>query len=213
MKNILFDLDGTIGNTLPLCIAAFREAIEPLAGRRVSDDEIIATFGASEEGTLAALVPGNEEEGLRRYLERYESLHSHWPNPFEGMREALDYLKARRAFVGLVTGKAWHSAVLTLRRYSLSDYFDVVKTEAPSGPVKDQRIEEIIEEHSLIRAEMLYVGDSPSDITASRACRIQVAAAAWAPTADIERLKSMRPDFLFSSVDQFLEFLKATFKS
>ena len=45
MKCLIFDLDGTLGNTLPLCIAAFKQAIEPLAGRSLSDAEIIATFG------------------------------------------------------------------------------------------------------------------------------------------------------------------------
>ena len=80
-----------------------------------------------------------------------------------------------------------------------------------SGPVKDIRIEEVIKEYALIREQILYVGDSPGDITASRDCRITIAAAAWAPTADLEELKSMHPDFLFTSVDQFFAFLKETY--
>jgi phosphoglycolate phosphatase-like HAD superfamily hydrolase len=211
MKNILFDLDGTIGNTLPLCIAAFREAIQPLAGRHLDDDEIIATFGPSEEGTIAKLLPEKGTEGLKRYIEMYEILHSGWPKPFEGILEILNYLKAKQAFVGLITGKGKQSTALTLRNYGLSEYFNVVKTGASSGPVKDIRIEEVIGEFSLIREETLYVGDSPSDITASRDCRIKIAAAAWAPTADLEELTSMDPDFLFTSVHQFLAFLKEAY--
>ena len=57
LKAVLFDLDGTIGNTLPLCITAFRESIEPLAGRSLTDEEIVRTFGPSEEGTIAVLLP------------------------------------------------------------------------------------------------------------------------------------------------------------
>mgnify|MGYP006357288589 CR=1 FL=1 len=45
IKGVIFDLDGTIGDTVPLCIKAFRKAIEPLIERSVSDEEIIATFG------------------------------------------------------------------------------------------------------------------------------------------------------------------------
>ena len=56
IKALIFDLDGTIGDTLPLCIKAFRRSIEPLIGRSVSDAEIIATFGPSEEGTIMALA-------------------------------------------------------------------------------------------------------------------------------------------------------------
>ena len=96
MKAVLFDLDGTIGNTLPLCIAAFRESIEPLAARALTDEEIVATFGPSEEGTIALLLPEKQAEGLKQYLLRYEELHCRWPSPFEGIPEILFDLKAKR---------------------------------------------------------------------------------------------------------------------
>ena len=208
MKTVLFDLDGTLGNTLPLCMAAFREAIEPLAGRRLSDEQILAAFGPSEEGTVAMLLPDRKDEALQRYLERYEALHGCCPEPFPGVREILDYLKSPGVFVGLVTGKGPRSAALTLARYGLGDYFDVVKTGEASGPVKDRRIEEVIAEFSPAREEVLYVGDSPSAVTACRQCGIRIAAAAWAPTADIEALRSMRPDHLFTSIPPFFAFLK-----
>jgi HAD superfamily hydrolase (TIGR01549 family) len=203
----LFDLDGTIGNTLPLCIAAFREAIEPLAGRHLSDDEIIATFGPSEEGTIATLIPHKKDQGLKNYLQRYEMLHSRWPQPFEGMIEALNFLKSKKVFVGMVTGKGKQSAELTLKTFGLSDYFKVIKTGDASGPVKDVRIEEVIKEFSLIRDQTLYVGDTPADITASRSCRVKIAAAAWAPTAEPRKLAAMQPDYLFTSIPDFRRFL------
>ncbi len=208
MKAVLFDLDGTIGNTLPLCIAAFRESIEPLAARPLSDAEIIATFGPSEEGTISLLLPEKQEEGLKQYLRRYEELHCRWPSPFEGIPEILSYLKSKRVFVGLITGKGERSTALTLKNYGLEDYFDVIKTGASSGPVKDRRIEEVINEFSLDRKEILYVGDAPSDVKACRDCAIKIAAAAWAPTANADELRGMRPDFLFSSVSAFSEFLR-----
>jgi phosphoglycolate phosphatase-like HAD superfamily hydrolase len=208
VKAVLFDLDGTIGNTLPLCIAAFRESIEPLAARALTDEEIVATFGPSEEGTIAVFLPEKQTEGLNQYLLRYEELHCRWPSPFEGIPDILSYLKAKRVFVGLITGKGKRSTELTLKNYGLENSFDVIKTGASSGPVKDQRIEEVIEEFSLDRQEILYVGDAPSDVKACRDCNIKIAAAAWAPTANTAELEHMRPDFLFSSVPAFAEFLR-----
>ena len=61
IKGLIFDLDGTIGNTLPLCIQAFRQSIEPLAMKKLSDQDIIATFGPSEEGTIQTLIPEHYE--------------------------------------------------------------------------------------------------------------------------------------------------------
>lgn len=213
MKAILFDLDGTIGNTLPLCIAAFREAIEPLAKRQLTDEEIIATFGPSEVGTIALLLPDKQTEGLSRYLLRYEALHGGWPAPFDGIVEILSYLKAKQLVVGLVTGKGEQSTRVTLSNYGLEEYFDVIKTGAASGPVKDRRIEEVIEEFSLDREEVLYVGDAPSDVKACRDCRIRIAAAAWAPTASIRELEEMHPDFVFASVAAFSDFLRRKLES
>src|SRR4051812_19243542 len=89
IKAIIFDLDGTLANTLPLCIAAFRSSVEPLINRSVSDEEIIATFGPSEEGTIMALAPDFYEIGVQDYLNFYESLHHLCPTTFEGVKELL----------------------------------------------------------------------------------------------------------------------------
>lgn len=66
MRNIklaIFDLDGTLADTLPLCIQAFRQSVEPLINRSVTDSEIIATFGPSEEGTIKQLAPDGRYQG------------------------------------------------------------------------------------------------------------------------------------------------------
>lgn len=76
LKAVLFDFDGTVGNTLPLRIAAFQKAITPLAGRSFSEREIVATFGPSEEGTIRALIPQFYEQGVEGYLHYYRELHS-----------------------------------------------------------------------------------------------------------------------------------------
>ena len=133
LKAVLFDLDGTIGNTLPLCITAFRESIEPLVGRTVTDDEIVATFGPSEEGTIAVLLPEQRGEGLESYLRRYEALHCRWPSPFEGMPEILSYLKTKRIFVGLVTGKGRRSTQLTLNIMDWKTISMSSRQEPPRG--------------------------------------------------------------------------------
>ena len=205
MTHFFFDLDGTLGNTLPLCVAAFREAVEPLANRHLSDAEIMDTFGPSEEGTISALIPEHFDEGLACYLDSYARLHARWPEPFPGIREILAYLKQAGAFLGLVTGKGPRSLAITLQCYRLTEVFDVVKTGRPEGPVKEACMEDIFVEYPLQRSEVLYVGDSPYDIKASRACGIRVAAAAWAPTAKLAKLQAMKPDYCFETVEAFFD--------
>ena len=206
--NIIFDLDGTLGNTLPLCIAAFRRAIEPCLGRTLSDAEIIEHFGPSEEGTIRTLAPDSYDTALESYLDWYRKLHAEYPEPFEGIPEILKSLRERDTFIGMVTGKGERSTLITLEQYGLEGYFDIIKTGSPDGPVKPGRIEELISERCDPKESYLYVGDSPSDVDACRVVGIRIVGAAWAETTDIERLCEKGPDYLFRSVSDFGSFLE-----
>ena len=53
IKLVTFDLDGTIADTLPLCIKAFRMAVQPYILQTLSEDDIIKTFGLNEEGMIS----------------------------------------------------------------------------------------------------------------------------------------------------------------
>ena len=55
--------------------------------------------------------------------------------------------------------------------------------------------------------EMIYVGDAPSDIIASRKVGIPVVAAAWAHSSEPEKLQEMNPDELFYTVKDFEDWL------
>ncbi len=209
IKGIIFDLDGTIADTLPLCINAFRMAIEPLAGKSITDEEIIATFGPSEEGSIIALIPEHYDKGLEDYLQFYEVLHNHCPAPFDGIIELLDYLQAHQVRIAMVTGKGGKSTEISLNQFGIKEYFTIIETGSPQGAIKAECIEKVlIEWHDLDKSEVVYLGDAPSDIIASREAGIAVISAAWAETADAEKLKPLKPDEIFYSIDDFAEWIK-----
>jgi phosphoglycolate phosphatase-like HAD superfamily hydrolase len=173
MKAVIFDLDGTIGNTLPLCITAFRKAVQPLAGRDLSDEEIVATFGPSEEGTIQALIPNQYEKGIESYLQYYRELHDICPKPFEGMFEILEYLKSKDILLALVTGKGVRSTAITLSQYGMELLFDAVETGSPLGPRKVAGMKNVLKKFNLKPQEAVYVGDASSDIVAAGAFQVR----------------------------------------
>ncbi|HXO75664.1 MAG TPA: HAD family hydrolase [Puia sp.] len=208
IKGIIFDLDGTLGNTLPLCIQAFRQSIEPLALKTLSDAEIVATFGPSEEGTIQTLIPEHYQQGIVNYLQFYEDLHDLCPAPFPGIAQLLHDLRSKNIRIAMVTGKGKHSTAISLKKFELEGLFELIETGSPIGPVKEKGIDAVLQHWKGIdKVSIIYVGDSPGDITASRKAGIPVVAAAWAETAEPEKLKAQNPDQIFYSIDEFADWL------
>lgn len=48
IKAVLFDFDGTLANTLPICYYAFQNVFKKYDNRELSTNEISAMFGPSE---------------------------------------------------------------------------------------------------------------------------------------------------------------------
>jgi len=207
IRTVIFDLDGTIADTLPLCIAAFKKSIEPILNKEISEQEIIATFGPSEEGTIRKLIPAHEEAGVKSYLRYYQELHHTCPLPFPGILELLDFLKDKGIQLAMVTGKGVHSTKLSLAQFDLAHYFETLETGRPEGPNKANGIRNVLSRLKTDADETIYVGDAPSDITACREAGIRIAAAAWATTTNSEELDALNPDWLFKTTGQFKEWI------
>lgn len=208
IKCVIFDLDGTVGDTVPLCIKAFKKSIEPLINKNVSDEEIIATFGPSEEGTIMALAPNFYDKGVEDYLKYYEEYHEMCPKPFDGIIDILKFLKDNGIKIAMVTGKGKYSTDITLKKFSIDEYFEIIETGVVSGPSKPQGIERVLNYfNEFEKEEFLYVGDAPSDITASRKVGIPVVSVAWAQLVDLEKLKELKPNEIFEDVNKFYEWI------
>jgi phosphoglycolate phosphatase-like HAD superfamily hydrolase len=209
IKTIIFDLDGTIANTLPLCIAAFKQSVEPLSNKSISDEEIIATFGPSEEGTIRRLIPDHEEEGIKMYLNYYEQLHYTCPMAFDGIADLLAFLNDKGVQLAMVTGKGIHSTLISLKQFKLEQYFKILETGSPKGPNKVAGIKNVLKQLNADINESIYVGDAPSDIKYCKEVGIPIAAAAWAETTNADELASLEPDWIFYSVNEFKTWLAA----
>jgi phosphoglycolate phosphatase-like HAD superfamily hydrolase len=208
IKATIFDLDGTLGNTVPLCVEAFRKSLGPLIGRTISDEEIIATFGPSEEGTIMALVPDNYKKGISDYLHYYEQLHEKVPKPFDGIIDLLNGLKNRQTKIAMVTGKGKYSTKITLQKFGIAHFFEIIETGHPYGPRKTEGIEAVLNYFKDInKNEITYIGDAPNDVIACKKVGIPIVAAAWADTATPEKLEELNPEELFYNISDFTNWI------
>lgn len=91
IKMVAFDLDGTICDSIPLCIEAFMKAVTPYADHELTEKEIINTFGLNEIGMVKAVVKKDWENALNDFYNYYEELHDMCAEPFEGIYELIAF--------------------------------------------------------------------------------------------------------------------------
>ena len=204
----IFDLDGTVIDTVPLALEAFQRAINRFAGRPYGEDEIIALFGTSEEGIIQRAVPERWEECLAAYIEEYEALFSQWDvKPFPGVEEALRLLRSHGVPVAVVTGKGASTTAFSLEAAGLAGAFDLLETGSPDGPVKPVHIQKVLMAWSMPPERVFYIGDSPSDMRDARQVGVIALGAAWAPTADAEALAAQCSQATFVTTQQFIKWI------
>lgn len=196
LKGLIFDFDGTLANTLPICIEGFRRVYRRYLGREFTDAEVCETFGPSEEGSFQRLMPKRWEEALQYYYEEYEALHDACVSPFDGIFSLLDRLKADDVRLAIVTGKGIGTMKISARYTGVERFFERIGTGSPKGSVKAQQIRQITAEWGLKPSEVGYVGDVAYDVVSSRDAGVVAISAAWAESADYASLLAAEPDFI-----------------
>jgi pyrophosphatase PpaX len=209
LDGMLFDVDGTLADSLPVCLAAFREAIRVSTGRLLSDAEIVARFGPTEEGMIQRLVPDGWEACLAIYLEAYRRSLDECPVALPAMASALDRLRERGLRLGVVTGKGYQSAVLTLDRLGLAGYFAALEAGSPHGSIKAACIRQVLARWDLGADRVAYVGDSASDVQAAREAGVIPLGAAWVATTDAAALRAAAPHEVFDTLEDFIHWTEA----
>jgi phosphoglycolate phosphatase-like HAD superfamily hydrolase len=204
---VLFDLDGTLVDTLPICYLAFRGALERAGAATMTDDEIHALFGPSEEGMMQRVLPEDWERVLPTYFEEYQKLLASCPRVLPELTAALALLRKRGIHTALVTGKSRVTATMSVHHFCFDDAFDAIECGSPQGVVKADAIRRLLERWHLSPADAVYVGDGAADMVAAREAGVLAAGAAWAQGARVRDLEDARADVVFTDAGEFLAWL------
>jgi pyrophosphatase PpaX len=204
LKGVIFDLDGTLADTLPICILALQQALAAYTGKHFTAAEVRATFGPSEEGVLLQHIPDRWTEALDTYIQAYEAEHYTCTAPFPGITEALALASSRGVKLAVVTGKGPRSAVISLRQIGLQGHFDLVEAGSPDGPVKPKSIQKVLGRWGLPPAGVAYVGDTQQDMRDALAAGLIPIGAAWAATATVQPPSQDDAHLVFTTVDDFI---------
>ncbi|MFZ3132349.1 MAG: HAD-IA family hydrolase [Desulfosporosinus sp.] len=207
LKGFIFDLDGTLINSLPVVRTSLNTTLLKFSGRVYDDKELSSLFGPSEEGVFQKLFPDSWREALQYYLNEYDRIHVTYAKPFPGVVEALTLLRERKMKLALVSGKGSGSMEISLRHSGLKQFFEVIITGSEYRASKPEHIKQVLALWNFAPEEVVYVGDIAYDVQAAKEVGVLPISALWAETVQVQKVLAMHPAFAFENVESFIEWL------
>jgi len=199
---VLFDLDGTLVDTVPFILEAVRHAFEGY-GRCPTEAEWISGIGTPLRTQLGAFARCAEDvEALfHRYRTFWLANHDERTRAFPGALEVVRDLSAAGHPIGVVTAKIEHGALRTLRHVSFLPHVQAIVGADSCANAKPHPEPVLLALSRLGRpaTEAVPVGDSPHDITAAKAAGAIAVGALWG-ACDRATLASAGSDHLLDHV-------------
>lgn len=198
---VLFDLDGTLADSVPLILRCYRHTMRTHLGAERPDEEWLRTIGTPLRDQLLDFARDTEEAAamLDTYVAFQHTVHDDMVRSFEGARDVLERLVQEGSRLGVVTSKRRKIALRTLDVSGLGDLVEVLVAadDVSRGKPDPEPVERALEllDVEERRRRVLFVGDSPFDLRAGRGAGVRTAGALWGPfSRDV--LERERPDHL-----------------
>ncbi len=174
-RAVVFDLDGTLVDSMPLVLRAFAHALRPTCGD-LTPETITANLGGPPDRTFRALIREQEKipEAMQRLMD-YTAEHWRLIRPFEGMHGLLDHLRGARHPLGLWTGRERETTEWILTEHGLGPKFDacVCGDDLPTHKPHPGGLEETLRQLGVTREQALFVGDADVDVIAGVECGVR----------------------------------------
>jgi pyrophosphatase PpaX len=194
----LFDLDGTLIDSIELIMASFRHTMLAHLGEVPADHDWRSGFGTPLRTQLERFARDAREADAMRstYGEFNDVHHDRMVEAYPGIRDALEDLRGPNTRLGIVTSKNRRAMRRGLRLCGLDGYFDVCVTVDDVDEFKPHPapVVEALDQLSADAGETLFIGDSPHDVAAGRAAGVRTAAVLWGPFPR-EALARQAPDY------------------
>lgn len=191
---VLFDLDGTLIDTIELILSSMRHATAEVLGEALPDDVLMHNIGVPLRVQMCEFAPGREDELLRVYRAHNATVHDELVCGYPDTAQALAELKRLGYRMAVVTSKSVSVARKGLQFFGMEEYFETLVGYEDTDTHKPEPTPLLLaaERLGVDIAFCCYVGDSPHDIVAGNAAGALTVAALWGPFA--QRAVEAGPD-------------------
>ena len=206
-KAVIFDLDGTLLNTLGDLTAAVNHALTAHGFPTRTEAQVRTFVGDGVRELIARACPPDTDGETRAavlaaYLPYYAAHNADLTAPYEGVIALLEELKRADYRLAVVSNK--HApGVQALTARFFGEYMDLgvgADGTRPLKPAPDGLLY-AMEQLGVTAADVWYVGDSAQDVMTAHAAGVKCVAVAWG-FQDEERLLAERPTAVAHTIEE-----------
>jgi len=179
-KLIMIDVDGTLVDSVPDLSYCVDEMMKALNKKPCGEEKVREWVGNGVPKLVERALTGDldkapnapdYERAYPIFLELYAENTAKRSCLYDGVREGLDYLKSRGYLIGCVTNKAEQFTLPLLKTLGIFDDFSIVISGDTLAKKKPDPLPLLYsaEHFGIMPEECLMLGDSVSDVSASRA--------------------------------------------
>lgn len=184
-KLCVFDMDGTVVNSIADITAAMNRSLEKMGKCGYSENEYLVMVGNGMELLCKRALNDDNEADLKKLIELYKNDYMlnccDKTAPYEGMVDLIKKLRSNNVKTALLSNKP-HSQVLQIIDKLFDEkLFDTVLGQTPEFPAKPnpESLFHIMKLHGATCENTAYIGDSNVDISLGKAGGVFSAGVTW----------------------------------
>lgn len=198
LSTFLFDLDGTLIDSIELILRSYRHTMRLHRGHEPADDVWMEGLGTPLWVQFRHFTedPAEIEAMVATYRAYNLVHHDALVRPYDGVVDAVRALRDAGKTLGLVTSKMRSGAVRGLKLAGLEDAFAVIvgSDEVTHPKPHPEPVLIALERLGAAAPGTVFIGDSRHDIECGRAAGVKTAAVLWGPF-DRSHLEDLKPDY------------------
>lgn len=185
IKAVIFDLDGTLMDTLEDLYLGVDAALKEYDLPPRTRDDVRQFVGNGVRNLMRRAVPEGEDNphfedcflAFQKYYAEHMNDHT---RPYDGIRALLDRLAGRGCLMAIVSNKP-DAAVKELNRNIFGSVIPVAigESEGVRRKPEPDTVYEAIRKLGVRKEECIYVGDSEVDLQTAKNCGILCVSVSW----------------------------------
>jgi len=185
VKAIIFDLDGTLADTLDDLTDAYNHGLKELHLPGHTKEQYKMMVGTGSADLCRKALPPDRTDLIDKLLEmslnRYNDHYLDKTVAYPGIAELLDELTRRNIRLSVLSNKPDSFTNKIVREMFGSERFEIIRGQLDGTPTKPDPtvVLAILEQMELSCTDVLYVGDSAIDMATADAAQLRSVGVSW----------------------------------